>query len=286
MMTKGRFALAASVLCVILPLALLCVGHHFRRHHEKGTGHAQEVMDMVPDGASTILREPKQMPISEEHKSSLKAIYECLVAAYSNGQFKVVEEWEDRLPLMVESLTDGDFKYVESGFYGVLAGELSGKRVPLRNFVDVKGLDERARTDLSAMKLYGKVCWRRRSYGDYACRLEALALRRLWNYREKFVAERRPEFIMKVDAFIEEWIDHIESPRGFSRAEALYWMEFSKMWGHDASGKSQTWEHLRDKAIAQGSEWLVRVGYHPKWADEFKRLPKSKVFNLPKEFWK
>ena len=236
--------------------------------------HDEEIA--VADGANSILDSPARSPVDETRKAEIKALCNAVCVAYSNCEYGVIAKFEDELPQVLESLPDNEFAQVTAGVYKLLSNELSGKHTTPHRFDDLENFSSRAKTDIAAMRLYGKVCLRRRAGGDISCRLEALLLKRLTSYREFFAAEGRAEFVRIADEFVSEWICHIESSQGFSRAEALYWLEYSRRWGQDAHGKQEEWAVLRNKAIRQGAKWLVNVGYTPKWIKELEKIENGK----------
>lgn len=272
-MKNSRLAWTVTASGLFLLLALYCAGKFFYGQPAEEAVQGPAGKDAAAEDGNSILDAPRRMPVDEEQKTEFRSMFDSLAEAFSNGQHDVIAKWEGALPQMVESIPDRDFAQVAAGLYGALVDELSGKCVSSRSFANIQEFSARAKTDLAATRLYGKVCWRRRTGGDISSRLEALALKRLRDYKEMFETEGLLEFARIADAFIVDWTEQIESQDGFSRALAVYWMEHAKRWRRDANGNQQSWEHLRDKAIKQGSKWLVRVGYTPKWMDELMGMP-------------
>lgn len=272
-MKNGRLAWTVTAASLFLLLALYCAGKFFYGQPAEEAVQGQVEKGAAAEDGDSILDAPRRMPVDEEQKTACQSIFDSLAEAFSNCQHDVIAKWEGALPQMVESLPDRDFAQVAAGLYGALVDEFSGKRDPSCSFANLQEFSARAKTDLAAMRLYGKVCWRRRTDGDISSRLEALALKRLRDYKEMFETEGNKEFARIADAFIVEWTERIESQDGFSRALAVYWLEYAKRWRGGAYGNQQSWEHLRAKAVRQGSKWLVRVGYTPKWMDELMEMP-------------
>ena len=268
-MKNGRLAWTVTAAGLFLLLALYCAGKFFYGQPAEEAVQGQVEKGAVAEDGDSIYE-----------GSKLNQDFATIMEMYNSGdpckKSRAVEKfakWEGALPQMVESLPDRDFAQVTAGLYGALVDEFSGKRDPSCSFANLQEFSARAKTDLAAMRLYGKVCWRRRTDGDISSRLEALALKRLRDYKEMFETEGNKEFARMADAFIVEWTERIESQDGFSRALAVYWLEYAKRWRGDAYGNQQSWEHLRAKAVRQGSKWLVRVGYTPKWMDELMEMP-------------
>ena len=60
---------------------------------------------------------------------------------------------------------------------------------------------------------------------------------------------------MSAQKHLEAWIAHIESRQSFSYKMASYWWSFSPARAHD---------------VHFGIDYLIELGYTPKWLDEFK----------------
>lgn len=275
-MKAEKTTLTAVVLGVFVLTALFCMKGFFGGQHEESALHCHDVRAAVEDEANSILDAPSRIPVDGVRKAAIQAMCDTVCIAYSNCEYGVIAKFEDELPQVLERLPDDDFVQVTAGVYKLLSSELSGKHTTPHRFDDLENFASRAKTDIASMRLYGKVCLRRRAGGDISCRLEALLLKRLTSYREFFAAEGRAEFVRIADEFVSEWICHIESSQGFSRAEALYWLEYSRRWGQDAHGKQEEWAVLRNKAIRQGAKWLVNVGYTPKWIKELEKIENGK----------
>ena len=267
---KANKVVAAIVAAIVALAALYWVERCCRRQPAQEACHFHCGRTEVEDGVGPILDGPMRFPLDGAQIDAIQSLFDKVSIAFSNCEYEVIVALEDVLPQKVERLHDKDFAQVTAGLYGLLSSEFSGKQETLRRFAEVRDFSARAKTDIAAMRLYGKARLRRKSGGEVSCRLEALALKLLNGYREMFVEEGRAEFVAAADSFIAEWIEHIESPQGFSRAEALYWLEYSRKWGQDAYGKQQEWDTLRKKAIRRGAEWLIRVGYTPQWIDELR----------------
>ena len=275
-MKARKIAVTAIVLGVFILIAVYRAVRFIPGKSEESALHRHDGKIAVEDGVDSILDSPARSPVDETRKAEIKALCNAVCVAYSNCEYGVIAKFEDELPQVLESLPDDDFVQVTAGVYKLLSSELSGKHTTPHRFDDLENFSSRANTDIAAMRLYGKVCLRRKAGGDMSCRLEALLLRRLTSYREFFAAEGRTEFVRIADEFVSEWICHIESSQGFSRAEALYWLEYSRRWGQDAHGKQEEWAVLRNKAIRQGAKWLVNVGYTPKWIKELEKIENGK----------
>ncbi len=258
----------------LLTLSVLCCGGKYLISRRMDR-HRQREQVKLEDGKERcfVFDTPRRIPVGDKQKATLQLLFGTLAEAYSNGEHSVIAKWRDVLPPMVECIPDRDFAQATSGFYGAVSRGLSSANASLCNPGSLPEFSARVKTDLEAVRLYGNICVRRRSGGDLACRLEALALKRLNRCRSLFAAEGRSEFRDAADAFIAEWIEHIESPQGLARTEALHWMAFSTVWGRDAYGYRQEWPYLRDKAISQGARYLIQIGYEPDWIGALKRMP-------------
>ncbi len=85
--------------------------------------------------------------------------------------------------------------------------------------------------------------------------LESLTFQVIRDYVDRFHREGKREFEMSAQKHLEAWIAHIESRQSFSYKMASYWWSFSPARAHD---------------VHFGIDYLINLGYTPKWLDEFK----------------
>ena len=88
----------------------------------------------------------------------------------------------------------------------------------------------------------------------------------LKRYVDQFHDEGKKDFEAIAQKYLDNWILHIESDQGFIRRNAHYQMDMS--WPAIELGKI-TREDARRGALT-GANTLIKLGYTPKWLDEFK----------------
>lgn len=85
--------------------------------------------------------------------------------------------------------------------------------------------------------------------------LECQTFKVLSDYVDKFHAEGKRDFEEVARKYMDAWIAHIESSQSFVRKMAYYWWKNSPQHAHE---------------IHFGIDYLIKLGYTPKWLDEFK----------------
>ena len=85
-------------------------------------------------------------------------------------------------------------------------------------------------------------------------------------YVDNFRNEERDDMRAVAQKYLDKWIAHIESPNGFIRRYAHWNLEMS--WPRIELGKI-TPEQARQGSLGCATP-LIRLGYTPKWLDEFK----------------
>lgn len=280
-MTRKNLIFSAAVFAAIVSTTLFCV--MWRQHRREADTMQDRVKVVITDEPLPMLARPSYASIDEEQRDKLKAIFDSVVVAYSNLQYNTIQETEALLLEGVEHLTDKDYRYVAHAFFELLYCEIVSSRVSLSRFSSAEELKMLVLTDFAAIRLYGKLVKRRKDYNQFFHWIEAKELKRLSACRKLFVDEGNAEYAKATDWAIEKWIDHIESPQGFTRTMTLYYLERGKIWVPSPSEqRPPDWERIRQRTVRQGAEPLVSMGYRPKWVDELMKTPEPEAYRAPR----
>lgn len=150
---------------------------------------------------------------------------------------------------------------------------------PLPNPLDEVSLAKYLETERALLCLYGDVNSRRKSYGHVYATLEAGYYRRLRRLREIFKTSGHPDLVACVERFISEWVEQVESPNGYTRILAEYYLAIEKETAYMAMiDNNIDWQSCIRGVVVSSAGFLVRAGYTPKWLSEIERTPEPKVW--------
>ncbi len=281
-MTKQKIIFVLALGTSIVSLFLFCtMWHQHRREAPRDTVTGGKGF-VITDEPTPILARPSRTSIGEKQRDEIRSLFDSVVVACSNLQYTAMYESGTSLLERVEHLTDKDYQYVGGSLFRLLYYETVSKNAPLSDFSSAEGFEARIRTDFAAIRLYGAIIQRRKDYNQFFHWIEAKELKRLRRYREKFVREGNDSCAKTADRMIDEWIDRIESPQGFTYVMALYYLECGRIWVPSPSEEwPPNWEKIRQRAVRQGVEPLVTIGYKPKWMDELMKTPEPEVYRVP-----
>ncbi len=220
-------------------------------------------------------------------KAELKGIYADIVQAYSNGQVEVLRDFRRGLPEKVEFIGRDDLIEVGRLFLDVLHVELFEKvnkilaKEPIgEKFHCVGEFEKHVASFLEIVRLYGDIQVRRRARGGLFEHLEAYVFLRLKSYRDGFRAEGRPDMEQAAGRFLAEWIKHIESENGYTRASVIAGIAWARQRGDELMKEpSRTWEDVSQSVVRGRLHMLTLFGYTPKWLDEFSNIPRHAIPN-------
>ena len=227
------------------------------------------------------------LTLKSEQKAELKGIYADIVQAYSNGQVEVLRDFRRGLPEKVEFIGRDDLIEVGRLFLDVLHVELFEKvnkilaKEPIgEKFHCVGEFEKHVASFLEIVRLYGDIQVRRRARGGLFEHLEAYVFLRLKSYRDGFRAEGRPDMEQAAGRFLAEWIKHIESENGYTRASVIAGIAWARQRGDELMKEpSRTWEDVSQGVVRGRLHMLTLFGYTPKWLDEFSNIPRHAIPN-------
>ena len=280
-MTKQKIIFAAMLSAVIVSTTLFFVMRH--QHRRAADTMRKRVKVVITDEPPPMLARPSRVPVDEEQRDKLRSIFDSVVVAYSNLQYNAIQETETLLLEGVEHLTDKDYRYVGHTFFELLYGEIVASHASLTRFSSAEEFKTLILTDFAAIRLYGELVKKRKDYNQFFHWIEAKELKRLGDYKKLFAGEGNAEYAKAIAWAIEKWIGYIESPQGFTRTMTLYYLDRCKIWNPKPSTETPpAWEGIRQKAIRQGAEPLVAIGYQPNWVNELMRTPEPEAYRVPR----
>lgn len=209
-------------------------------------------------------------PTAEELRSYVD-IAEGIVTAYSNGQVSVMQELGGRFPKKAYRLRGNDLVKILLPINRLWFHEC--ERVNRRRKFATSGEFERQMgMFLGLTKLYGNFIV---DSGETAVAelgtFEITILKQLQEYRDEFEREGKSEFLSAVERLIADWVEQIESERGFTREYAR--SQKNGLWRLVERGEvteAKLMENVRICPLLLKE----RCGYTPKWLDvEFPAKP-------------
>lgn len=206
--------------------------------------------------------DPPNQTATASEREELVSAYRNLHIAYTNGDVNAMQDCMSRMPSTVSNVLARILSVAEEDFYESV---WSTFLIPtnLVEFANVEDVRRYFRVNLLAVRFLGDTDLSRRTYSGLIS-MERRVLKKLNCYKEKFHNERRADMEACVDSSLAQWIEHIESERGYTR---MYMRgQVTLQYGHVLKdGWSQ--ERLLD-AIRRYADGLIKAGYTPKWLDE------------------
>ena len=138
-------------------------------------------------------------------------------------------------------------------------------------FADVESLDVYLRSNIELTVFFGDIALKREDFGTTVDICDALVLKQLLNYKNRYREDGEERFEACIDKFIEEWYQQIESENGFTRQSMRFQVDLQ--WPLYCDG-SLSLEQLT-KRIKECANPLINLGYTPKWLSEFDDLSEA-----------
>ena len=186
---------------------------------------------------------------------ALKPIYADIESAYTNNQTRMLHQSVSRVSNLLGRDYGRPYLDLDEALRRLFEEKFVGQK-SLRRF-ETLGEFERFASVNVEMALF--LCSSEfRSGTDVTfrmCDLESQTFRVLRDYVDKFHGEGKRDFEGAAQRHLDAWIAHIESRQSFSYKMASYWWSISHNFAHD---------------VHFGIDGLIKLGYTPKWLDEFK----------------
>lgn len=213
-------------------------------------------------------------PTAEELRSYAD-IAEEIVTAYSNSQVSVMREWVSRFPKEAYRLKGDDLVKIIWPINRLWSCECV-QIDRCGDFATPVEFEQQMEKRLALTKIYGNFIV---ASGETAVSelgtFDVTILKLLQEHRDKFEREGKSEFLSVAERLIAEWIEQIESERGFTREYAR--SQKSGLWRLVESGEV-TEDALMTNVRIYPLLLKERCGYTPKWLDkEFPVAPAVQV---------
>lgn len=206
---------------------------------------------------------------------SYVGLSEEITLAYSNGQASVMQECANRFPKEAYRLRGDDLVRIIQPISRLWMHEC-GRTDRHCDFATPREFEHQMEMRLALTKIYGNFIV---ESGENAVSelgtLDITILKQLQECRNRYAREGKDEYLTVAESLVTEWIEQIESERGFTR-------EYAR------SQKEGLW-HLVERGEVTEEELMANVriyplmlkeycGYTPKWLDaEFPAAPDVRV---------
>ena len=251
-----RLSLAAGLVAIALLAVWIAVRHAEVMRH-RGGGRGNEWLEGIDPPVVQYVR-----PTAEEMQS-YQEIARGIVSAYSNGQMSVLRELSERF---LESACHLRYEDSSMAIYPVNRAWHSEHRLykPLEEFATPDAFEHAMRMRLALTVIYGNFLVASKMGDNFLISLDFCTLLQLQKYEAKFRREGKPDFLAAAERLEAEWIQQIESEKGFTRT----YMRRLKRLSRHFMERGVTEEEMRDSIRCRVELLQKRCGYTPKWLDE------------------
>lgn len=253
-------------LLVILYLAYAHLVHpHEARHHYPLQLERTDER-VIAWGKSVQKYEKKRIDVGETEQQSLHAIYHDIQVAYTNNQVEAMTRAMACVSNRVDNIPDALYRELTGGIEDLFCMQFRACK-PRSVFDSLADFENFVALHTKMALFLGNYSCKRNDYGFVQTAwIEYGTFEVLKRYVDQFHDEGKKDFEAIAQKYLDNWILHIESDQGFIRRNAHYQMDMS--WPAIELGKI-TREDARRGALT-GANTLIKLGYTPKWLDEFK----------------
>ena len=262
-----RLSLAVGLVAIALLAAWVAVRHAEVMRHRGGRPRGNEWHVGYDPPVKRYVS-----PTAEEMQS-YQEIARGIVSAYSNGQMSVLRELSERF---LESACHLRYEDSSMAIYPVNRAWHSEHRLykPLEEFATPDAFEHAMRMRLALTVIYGNFKVASKMGDNFLIDLDFYTLQQLQKYEAKFKREGKAEFLAAAERLESEWIQQIESEKGFTRV----YMRSLKVLGRDLLEMGRVTEKDVSDTI-RGCVYSLqkRCGYTPKWfVEEFPVIEEKK----------
>ena len=251
-----RLSLAAGLVAIALLAVWIAVRHAEVMRH-RGGGRGNEWLEGIDPPVVQYVR-----PTAEEMQS-YQEIARGIVSAYSNGQMSVLRELSERFLESACHLRYGDSSKAISPISRAWSSEHRLYK-PLEEFATPDAFEHAMRMRLALTVIYGNFKVASKMGDNFLIDLDFYTLQQLQKYEAKFKREGKADFLAAAERLEAEWIQQIESEKGFTRT----YMRRLKRLSRHFMERGVTEEEMRDSirgCVYSLQKWC---DYTPKWLDE------------------
>lgn len=206
--------------------------------------------------------------------------FEHIADAYKRGQIDVMRKYMGECPDCVTNMVQHVYvklrqscsKLFYDGFINV---------EELKEFLQTSEFERYVEVNRMMACFLGNLDLRRGAHSDGMVLWEAIMLKRLKDYQDKFRREGKADLERSASRFVKEWVDQIESDDGLTHSWMWRQVSFQCLLVEE---KKMTLKQLHDVVIHRGVGTLKAFGYTPKWLDEFSVITNSASASLLSPF--
>lgn len=261
-----RLSLAVGLVAIALLAAWVAVRHAEAVRHMGGARGNEWLAGIDPPVVQYV------RPTAEEMQS-YQEIARGIVSAYSNGQMSVLRELSERFLESACHLRYGDSSKAISPVSRAWSSEHRTDK-PLEEFATPDAFEHAMRMRLALTVIYGNFKVASKMGDNFLIDLDFYTLQQLQKYEAKFKREGKADFLAAAERLEAEWIQQIESEKGFTRE----YMRSLKVLGRDLLEMGRVTEKDVSDTI-RGCVYSLqkRCGYTPKWfVEECSAVEKKK----------
>lgn len=279
-------ALVATIAVVVVAFLLAQMWRTL--HRITGRSSIEDLPEVVPD---YIPRSPTLetlgpflgQPIAKEREKELKAFFAQITDAYTNRNYEIVRKQISNVPETLYDVTRQVYQDAINPFCTAFMDEVLWKSggfsesQPFPVFGNAQELFAYLRVNTDVALFLGRTFIKRKEWIHPIDFLESAALMQLGRYRRMYLHEGKIDHVEVVDRFTREWQQHIESEDGFTRQ---YMWHVVDRYVYEREHREVSWKrHGLDTCLSKEqifriarseAEGLIKLGYTPKWLDEFK----------------
>lgn len=261
-----RLSLAVGLVAIALLAVWIAVRHAEAVRHMGGRPRGNEWLA----GYDPPVK--RYVPPTAEEMQAYQEVAREIVSAYSNGLLSAMREWAGRFPAEAYKLGHKDSSKI---IYPVERAWRCEHRLhkPLEEFATPDAFEHAIRMRLALTVIYGNFKVASKMVDNVLIELDVCTLLQLQAYEAKFRQEGKADFLAAVERLESEWIQQIESEKGFTRT----YMRHLKRLSRRFMERGVTEEEMRD--TIRGCVYLLqkRCGYTPKWfVEEFPVIEEKK----------
>lgn len=224
----------------------------------------------MPRDCAYRIKSPKRIEATPEQSNDVSRVFAQILESYENNDVEGMKASMKDIPCVVTNMKEKTFIELRRPLSTAYWEKFLSRESPLE-FVDVESLDVYLRSNVELTIFFGNIALKREDFDTTVDFCDALVLKKLLKYKNKYHEDGAEGFEACVDKFIEEWHQQIESENGFTRQSM--WFQVDLQWSLYYDGtwtleKLTNW--VKDRATP-----LVNLGYTPKWLSEFDDLSEA-----------
>lgn len=254
---------SATALCLALLVCSKCGERQLRQRLREAERTQRNMM--------AVRFVPKDTPVGPIDRIALSSICVEIFNACTNSHYAVFDAYVDNLRQVCGDATLADkvdWKRIESVLRHCAHEGFLFPAHPLR-FESAGEFAKFIQVNFDLCYLCGSLNVRRNEF-EKAQFIEGLVLSRLYQLKADCTNESDVCYSRIADKYLSQWIEHIESADGFSRAFAEYSLRLNTeyanaLWPGKGLPREKALQCARAAAIG-----LIKSGYRPKWLGDYK----------------